>query len=372
MAKPYVDASGESYPNIQINGDDPFFVEVTAALRAIHGVDRQDALGSRCSDPGPRLIVGISRASHPVHINKGGTFKATASGNTADQYVKLMREWPARHHGVARAEFRTAMLAAGFPTVDVFAKRLASSGLAISDRGFTMGDLEGKSADEVSALVGGKSGHILKPDKGHLVDPSVAKKWHTTKSGRGRTEFAAREANVKLWVDILTSWLSGTGEHAEFVPNTLALQSILMLLEPGLTPSAGAGAGVMYSPNSKNATCAFDSASAPRPKEIAFAHELIHAYYIVKGRRIFRESTMADEALTAGIPPFHMRDLTENRFRANWSTAQPIRQYYKFGTLMLETSCAFCGKSQPAMARGDRGFETHCSACGKPLPVRTQ
>ncbi len=372
MPKAYIDGAGKSHPNFQIDGDDAFVLEVTTALRAIHGVDRQDALGSRCSDPGPRLIVGISRASHPVRINKGTTFKATASGNTANQYVKLLTEWQASHHGPARAEFRTAMQAAGFPNVDAFAKRLAGSGLSLTDRGFSPGDLAGKSDAEVQALVGAKSGHILSPSAGHLVDPSVAKKWHTSKAGRGRQEFAAREKNVQVWVDILDSWLKGIGEHANFIPNTLALQTMLILLEPGLTPSAGAAAGVMYAPASKNATCAFDSASTPRPKEIAFAHELIHAYYIVRGTRLFKESTMADEALTAGLPPFHMRDLTENRFRANWSTAQPIRQYYKFGTIMLETACAFCGKSQPAMARGNRGYETNCSACGKPLPERTQ
>ena len=129
---------------------------------------------------------------------------------------------------------------------------------------------------------------------------------------------------------------------------------------------------MMYAPLSTNATCSFDSTQTPRPKEIAFAHELIHAYYIVKGSRIFAESTIEDEVLTAGMPPFHMRDMTENRFRANWSAQQPIRQYYKFGTIALETACAFCGKVQAAMTRGNRGFETNCAQCGKPLPARSQ
>jgi hypothetical protein len=372
MPTAYVDTSGTSHPNIQIEGDNAFVLEVTGALRMIHGVDRQDVLGSRCSNPGPRLILGLSRSAHTVRINNGGTFKATASGNTDDQYVKLRREWSAGHHAAARAEFQRALPQAGFPTVELFANRLAGSGFAITDRAFTPADLHGKSADEIQALVGGKAGPMLTPDKDHLVDPSVAKKWHTSKSARATNELANRQSNADQWVAILKSWSSGTGPHAGYVPHALALGTMLRLLEPGLTASAGADAGVMYAPQSKNATCTFDSAAAPRPKEIAFAHELIHAYYIVKGSRIFPESTIEDEMLTAGMAPFHMRDLTENRFRANWSTQQPIRQYYKFGTIALETACAFCGKAQSAMTRGNRGFETNCAQCGKPLPTRTQ
>ena len=372
MSTAYVDATGTQHPNIKINGDDAFVLEVTNALRMIHGVDRQDTQASRCSNPGPKLILGLSRSGQPVGINKGGTFKATASGNTDEQYVKLRREWSAQHHPAARAEFQKALPLAGFPSVGIFAERLANSGFAATDRGFTPADLEAKSASEVQALVGLKSGGMITPTGSTIADPAVAKKWYTTKSGRATKELAARTNNVKAWTDVLTGWLSGAGPHAQFSPTPLAMNTILRLLEPGLTPSGGAAAGVMYAPNSHNATCSFDAAAAPRPKEIAFAHELIHAYYIVKGARIYPESSVEDEALTTGIPPFHMRDLTENRFRANWSVEQPIRQYYKFGTISLETACAFCGKSQPAMARGNQGFESNCATCGKPLPARTQ
>ena len=105
MSTAYVDVSGKTYANIQIDGSDAFVLEVTNALRTIHAVSRQDVSGSRCSDPGPRLILGLARSGRTVRINSGGTFKASASGNTDDQYVRLRREWLAGRHGAARAEF---------------------------------------------------------------------------------------------------------------------------------------------------------------------------------------------------------------------------------------------------------------------------
>src|SRR5262249_27701845 len=175
-------------------------------------------------------------------------------------------------------------------------------------------------------------------------------------------------ANEQAWQDILDNWLAG---RSTFQPNQLALDTILRLLEPGFTDSEGRSKGVnatvIFAPASHDATCQWDQQAVRRPRTIAFAHELIHAYYMTTGTRIYQESSTVDELLTAGLPPFHYREISENRFRMLKSPTTPARQYYKVGTVMQMTVCSHCGKEQPMLARGGLK-ETKCSACRKSLP----
>jgi DNA-binding transcriptional regulator YiaG len=80
-----------------------------------------------------------------------------------------------------------------------------------------------------------------------------------------------------------------------------------MFMYPHLTP--GAGCTVSYR---------FEAAQAlqdPNDSElIIFAHELIHAWRMVKGMRIF-EGGWEEEAMTVGLPPFSNMAITENKLR---------------------------------------------------------
>lgn len=63
-----------------------------------------------------------------------------------------------------------------------------------------------------------------------------------------------------------------------------------------------------------------------RPPAVALAHELIHAWRVVKGLVLF-DYGWEEEAMTVGLPPFNMQ-LTENRIRVEWGGLS-IRQHYE-------------------------------------------
>jgi hypothetical protein len=73
------------------------------------------------------------------------------------------------------------------------------------------------------------------------------------------------------------------------------------------------------------------------PLWIVIAHELVHAWRIMNGRRIF-EGGWEEEAMTTGIPPFTSMKFTENRLRVEGKL--PPRPNYDTGlckTTLLHT-----------------------------------
>jgi hypothetical protein len=67
-----------------------------------------------------------------------------------------------------------------------------------------------------------------------------------------------------------------------------------------------------------------------RPSWIALAHELIHAWRLVRGCCVFRPSAVSEyyyeEAMTVGLPPYDKCRFTENHFRR--TKGLPLRTFY--------------------------------------------
>ena len=95
-------------------------------------------------------------------------------------------------------------------------------------------------------------------------------------------------------------------------------QRFALFMYPHLTP--GAGCTVSFR---------FEAAQAlqdPNDSElIILAHELIHAWRMVKGMRIF-EGGWEEEAMTVGLPPFGNMPITENKIRVELGM-NPRTQY---------------------------------------------
>lgn len=62
------------------------------------------------------------------------------------------------------------------------------------------------------------------------------------------------------------------------------------------------------------------------PLEVLIWHELVHAWRLMTGRRVF-ENGWEEEAMTTGLPPFSNMLYTENRFRLE--AGLPMRDSYK-------------------------------------------
>jgi len=359
MAVTYKRGGGKEFASIKIDGDDAFVALVTGALNKIYEYEGKDAPEQQSLRPGKKMIKAINESGNVLTIRRGGSFTCTGSGD--EQFVKFRNLiFKLAQQPAARTEFARALKKSGFIDTAHFAKVLANSNVPVTERAFFADQLVGKTVAKVAALLPGKSSAMLTPGSATLA------------SGRakdtGKKAIAARTSNEKEWQDLLDNWLAGL---CDFKPHALALDTILRLLEPGFADASGRSKGVnatvIFAPDSRDATCQWDKEAVRRPRTIAFAHELIHAYYMTTGSRLYKESSTLDELLTAGLPPFHYREITENRFRVLKSATTPVRQYYKVGVVAQMTVCAHCGKEQPVMARGG-AKATKCEACGKSLP----
>jgi hypothetical protein len=105
-----------------------------------------------------------------------------------------------------------------------------------------------------------------------------------------------------------------------------------------LTPGPGTSAIVVWDPAGTDVSNLVDEKNrAPwmvRPTWIALAHELIHAWRFVTGRRVFSPVILGEdyyeEAMTVGLPPYDRCKFTENRFRQ--SKGLPLRAFYGAST----------------------------------------
>ena len=90
----------------------------------------------------------------------------------------------------------------------------------------------------------------------------------------------------------------------------------------------GSSATIKYNP--AVSSIGFTAAWQRQPPAIWLAHELIHADDAAYGRM---DPEMIDgvrnyERQAIGLPPYEMKEFTENRLRAEWSEPQPTRPRY--------------------------------------------
>jgi hypothetical protein len=90
----------------------------------------------------------------------------------------------------------------------------------------------------------------------------------------------------------------------------------------------GSSATIKYAPNLSSV--GYAAAWQRQPPAIWLAHELIHADDAAHGRM---DPEMIDgvrnfERQAIGLPPFEMKEFTENRLRSEWSAPQPPRPRY--------------------------------------------
>jgi hypothetical protein len=101
-----------------------------------------------------------------------------------------------------------------------------------------------------------------------------------------------------------------------------------------LTPGPGTGAWVVWDPSLEDVGAQLPLNKRAdwmvRPPWIALAHELIHAWRLVRGCCVFRPSPLTEyyyeEAMTVGLPPYDRCRFTENRFRS--AKGLPLRTFY--------------------------------------------
>ena len=89
-----------------------------------------------------------------------------------------------------------------------------------------------------------------------------------------------------------------------------------LCMYPHPTPGRGSGAQIRFDPTQAGA----DPNDAPL---IILAHDLIHAWRMIRGLRIF-ESGREEEAMATGLPPFTTLRFTEDRLRVE--TGPPVRE----------------------------------------------
>lgn len=113
-----------------------------------------------------------------------------------------------------------------------------------------------------------------------------------------------RKKHVEGKVD---DWLSG-----RVLPSFDQADLLLQVMEPCLKPGDGQRAIVWYDPE-------WDTG---RPPVAGLFHELVHAYYTVKGRQLGVEDSSEEyrggrhfELMSVGLPPFNTRPYSENKFR---------------------------------------------------------
>jgi Effector protein len=93
---------------------------------------------------------------------------------------------------------------------------------------------------------------------------------------------------------------------------------------------AGAGSNTTIKYNPDLSIIGFTEAWQRQPPAIWLAHELIHADDAAYGRM---DPEMIDgvrnyERQAIGLPPYEMKEFTENRLRSEWSEPQPARPRY--------------------------------------------
>ncbi len=348
--------------NINIDGTPEFVNSVKVLLGQIWNLKgKQEAIveGVRQTvdnNVGKSFIRELDGAGYRINIKTGSSFACAASTDRA--YYKLVgTSWynravaiPLLMNAIARSPY----------DISTLARQLAAPGPGITNYAFTPGQIE--------ALV--RAG-VYRGGGSRIVSPSTFLRMRN--QGRRKVQTLIRDA-ASAWDEALSLYISD--ETATGHPPIESGQRSLVCrkLEPWLDKGDGNGATVTCNFLSTETTCYFDGTKKQRPMAIAFAHELVHAYYSLTGTRLYREGTREDEALTTGLPPEHFRKYSENRFRVLWPEERlNLRLFYAFGSNI----CPYCGSSNgqdrriPAAQRR-RGGPTieiirNCGSCGEEI-----
>jgi hypothetical protein len=131
-----------------------------------------------------------------------------------------------------------------------------------------------------------------------------------------------------------------SAELQQMIDGTLPIEDVVnqklqLRLYEWLTPGPGINTCVAFDAAAKT----FCEESAKRDWEagdvpfIILGHELIHAWRMLTGRRIFLGG-VGEEHMTTGLPPYSAMKFTENKLRAEANLA--IRDYYSANPLLQE------------------------------------
>ncbi len=112
-------------------------------------------------------------------------------------------------------------------------------------------------------------------------------------------------------------------KHKSFNPNPRHVaNSIVMTLYYCSDNGPGSNVGVGFKKayvKSFDGEAYDDPLIKERPSAIGLAHELIHAYYSVKGKQPSRPSYILDDLICIGLGPWINEAITENKIRAEWN-----------------------------------------------------
>lgn len=121
---------------------------------------------------------------------------------------------------------------------------------------------------------------------------------------------------IAALIGVPVSWLEEMEQGTRQIPDNEYYKLCLYLYDE-LESGKGSGAEMRV---------VFEQEELPNePLWLIVGHELVHAWRIMKGRRIF-ENGWEEEAMTTGLPPFSRLKFSENRLRSE--AKLPMRDKY--------------------------------------------
>ncbi|WP_263382726.1 type III secretion system effector protein [Granulicella arctica] len=129
-------------------------------------------------------------------------------------------------------------------------------------------------------------------------------------------------SNMGVTEGMVQAWVGGQSIWTDF-GNDPDLEQIKNAIIVALYPYSGTGNGcssmVNYSLGSANPL------NVERPPAIGLAHELVHAYFNMKGKQpgyeVENSTTVLFEYRCVGLGPWHGKSICENAIRTDWNSA---------------------------------------------------
>jgi cold shock CspA family protein len=268
---------------------------------------------------GQKLINEISNSNHKVTIcmfkNAAGNVTAAAAANATTAMEKFFK--PIRRPPEAQRRWMLANLG-DFPRSQVnqpqqvYAITLRN---AINRSPYT--------EDQLARLV---------VDDGRRFKQIRARDWAEAGTVK-KPGLWTRARDKKIWVED-KDFVPQEKAFAEMMDGTREMDDstyfrLVLTLHDWLTPGDGVDTVIAYSAGPEG-TCKED----PNPKAdhekytapfIVLGHELVHAWRMMTGRRVFIGG-LGEEHMTTGLPPYTSMRFSENKLRAESNHA--IRDYY--------------------------------------------
>lgn len=189
-----------------------------------------------------------------------------------------------------------------------------------------------------------------------LANPGQMRPWQLSQSDA----YYSRELGVVIGkspytVNSLGPMVNKTAAQLEqMIAGTLPIddetnQRLQLTLYEWLTPGRGINTCITFdaAPTSYCELAAQTDWEKSTPPFIVLAHEMIHAWRMMTGRRIFIGG-VGEEHMTTGLPPYTSMKFSENKLRAQAGMA--IRDYYTANP-MLEEQALVVNVSTPYLQR---------------------